>query len=333
MRLSALLFSIIAIIIPGITINAADTDDIYRKEADTFLTGMPRNLQQQQMAAIRQAIEGDSQALRNVRNARNIPPELPPQVSRTDINDRLSLFRCQRYANDTIPLLIYLHGGGWTIGSINSCTRFCTAIATKGIAVLAVDYRLAPEHPFPAGLNDCIEAVKTAADSLTVWKCSDISLGGDSSGGNLAITTALSFPERTFRSLVTFYPVTRAYPDDSASWAEFGQGFGLDSDLMERFNNAYTDDIHNPLVSPAEASDNELRKLPPTLIIGAERDILRDQATEFAGRLRHIGKDVRHHIIPGTVHLFITVPGQSAAFDYAVDETSAFIRNITGYPR
>lgn len=82
-------------------------------------------------------------------------------------------------------------------------------MAERGIAVLAVDYRLAPEHPFPEGLKDCIDAVKFACENMAKWKCSSISVGGDSSGGNLAIATALSFPENTFSSLITFYPVTK----------------------------------------------------------------------------------------------------------------------------
>ena len=141
----------------------------------------------------------------------------------TDIGNNLTFFRSDRYDNDTIPLLVYFHGGGWVIGSVNSCSRYCAAMAEKGIAVLAVDYRLAPEHPFPEGLKDCIDAIKFAQSKMTEWKCDSISVGGDSSGGNLAIAVALSFPENTFNSLITFYPVTRAYADDSESWKQFGK--------------------------------------------------------------------------------------------------------------
>lgn len=198
-------------------------------------------------------------------------------------------------------------------------------MAGNGIAVLAVDYRLAPEHGYPEGLDDCMAAVDTAAANLDRWKCSGISLGGDSSGGNLAIATAMSFPRDTFRCMVAFYPVTKAYADNSSSWKEFGDGFGLDSGLMEAFNEAYTSDIHNPLVSPAEASDDVLKTLPPTLMVAADRDILRDQGADFADRLRRLGNKVEYRLVLGSVHLFITVPGQAAAFGYAVSEASAFI--------
>lgn len=309
-------------------ITAAADDGVCRREADSFLSGMAENLQKHQTGAIRRAIAGDPADLENVRNSRNSVPELPAGVIRTYISDNLALFRSDRYANDTIPLLIYLHGGGWTIGSINSCSRFCAAMADRGIAVLAVDYRLAPEHRFPAGLDDCIAAVKTAADSLGSWKCRGISVGGDSSGGNLAIATALSLPENSFDGLVTFYPVTRAYPDGSPSWERFGLGYGLDSGLMKAFNDAYTAVIHNPLVSPAEAADSQLRKLPPVMLISAERDILADQGSEFITRLNRLGLKTEHHIIPGSVHLFITVPGQKSAFDYSVSKAASFINGL-----
>lgn len=86
---------------------------------------------------------------------------------------------------------------------------------------------------------------------------------------------------------MAFYPVTKAYADNTESREEYGSWFGLDSRLMDAFNDAYTADIHNPLVSPAEASDEELKTLPPTLLTGADRDILRDQGIEFVERLKN----------------------------------------------
>lgn len=307
------------------TMKLHSNDDVYSKEADAFLSNLPAKLQENQTKAIRMALSGNSEQLEAIRSSRNIAPELPIGVTRTHVSDNLALFRDVRYDNDTLLLLVYLHGGGWTIGSINSCSRFCAALALNGIAVLAVDYRLAPEHGYPDGLNDCISAVLTAASNIDKWKCSGISIGGDSSGGNLAIATAMSCPEGTFNSLMAFYPVTKAYPDNSSSWKGFGTGFGLDSELMMAFNEAYTSDIHNPLVSPADALDDELEKLPPTLIVAADRDILREQGAEFANRLKQLGKEVEYRMVPKSVHLFITVPGQTAAFNYAVSEASWFI--------
>lgn len=307
---------------------SANTDcdkNTERIEADSFLANMPDKLQEYQTEAIRKAIAGDDDLLFNVRNARNLAAELPIGVTRTDIGNNLTFFRSDRYDNDTIPLLVYFHGGGWVIGSVNSCSRYCAAMAEKGIAVLAVDYRLAPEHPFPEGLNDCIDAIKFAQSKMTEWKCDSISVGGDSSGGNLAIAVALSFPKNTFNSLITFYPVTKAYADDSESWKQFGKGFGLDSELMNAFNDAYTSEPHHPLVSPAEAADSALAKLPPTLLVAAERDILRCQGAGFADRLTQLGVELKYVLIPGSVHLFITVAGQPTAFCRSVKESVEFI--------
>lgn len=296
-----------------------------RIEADSFLANMPDKLQERQTEAIRTAIAGNYDLLSNIRSARNIPAELPIGVYRTDISKNLTLFRSTRHDNDTIPLLVYFHGGGWVIGSVNSCSRYCGAMAEKGIAMLAVDYTLAPEHPFPQGLYDCIDAIKYAQQKMAEWKCGSISVGGDSSGGNLAIAVALSFPENTFSTLITFYPVTKAYADNSESWCRFGNGFGLDSKLMNAFNDAYTSTPHHPLVSPAEATDSALTKLPPTLLVAAERDILQRQGATFANRLTRLGVELKYVLIPGSVHLFITVAGQPTAFGRSVRESAEFI--------
>ncbi len=310
------------------TFDTKASNDIYSHEAASFLMTLPENLQKRQATAIRMAMAGKRDSLDAIRMSRNVPSEPHAGVIRRPIGDNMALFRSDIYDNDTIPLLLYFHGGGWTIGSINSCSRFCSRMALNGVAVLAVDYRLAPEHPYPDGLTDCIAAAKIAADSLDRWKCRGMVAGGDSSGGNLAIATALSLPDNTFDGLILFYPVIKAYPDNSPSWQKYGCGFGLDSDLMETFNDAYTSDIYNPMVSPAMASDRDLRKLPPILIVSAECDILKDQGQEFAGRLRILGNDVSYVMIPGSVHLFITVPGQPAAFNYAVSAASTFSRNV-----
>lgn len=115
-----------------------------RNEADSFIARMPEKLQERQTEAIRKAMSGNNDMLLNVRNARNTAAKLPNGVYRTDISKSLTLFRSKRYDNDATPLLVYFHGGGWVIGSINSCSRYCAAMAERGIAVLAVDYRLAP---------------------------------------------------------------------------------------------------------------------------------------------------------------------------------------------
>ena len=299
---------------------AQDIDSLMRVEADTFISNLPDGLQQKQKSAIKSAINGDTAALRRVRNSRNAEAELSTGVKATYLNHSMRLYEIE---NDTttLPLLIYLHGGGWTFGSINSCSRFCDAIAASGAArVLAIDYSLAPESPFPAALNDCTAALEYAHTNAAILKTTPalISIGGDSAGGNLAVAAALKCGCLPVRSLILFYPVTKAYADDSESWNKYGHGYGLDADLMAEFNKAYTigTSPHNPLISISSAKTENLAKLPPTLLVGAGRDILRDQGKEFADRLPGI---VRRVEFPGAVHLFITVPGQPTAFKKAVE--------------
>lgn len=326
------------------SITASDST-IMRCEADEFLASMPANLQQSQCKAVRLAINGDNSALNEVRHSRNSKPEISEGVKAADftitgvdnheIPVRL-LMPTQNNGNTDLPLLIYFHGGGWTFGSINSCTRFCDALAAKGcMAVMAVEYRLAPEHPFPEGLYDCISALKFAfshGDELGISP-SLISLGGDSAGGNLALATALYNNDNDrlpVKSIVTFYPVTRADNKPSHSWETYGEGFGLDSQLMDAFNDAYALNdkakTNAEYISPLLADDIQLRQLPETLMINAECDILHDQGAEFASRVEAAGGDIHRFVLPGTVHLFITVNGQPTAFDKSVEMTAAFLK-------
>lgn len=305
---------------------------VMKEEADAFLHNLPANLQHRQALAVRKAIGGDGNELDAVRHSRNTEPEISERVEVRMPTPTLRLYEPRGGSERRLPLLVYLHGGGWTFGSLNSCARFCNAVAESGeIKVLAVDYRLAPEHPFPAGLDDCRKAVRYAWENAALLGIdrNRISVGGDSSGGNLAIATALSEDEgEKIESLVLFYPVTKAYDDASRSWQQYGSGYGLDSELMCEFNRAYLAETHphDGRVSVGLCDDETLSQLPRTLLIAAGRDILCDQGDELA---RRAGKRITRIEFPYAVHLFITVSGQERAFGKAVDFASAFILNYT----
>lgn len=303
-------------------------DAVMRAEADTFLARMPRDLQHRQAQAIIQAIAGDNKHLEEVRHSRNSEPLISENVRVIMLTPTLRLYEAKDAEQEQLPLLIYFHGGGWTFGSLNSCARYCDAIASRGLVkVLAVDYRLAPEHPFPAGLIDCVAAVRYAnshACELGI-DASRISLGGDSSGGNLALATALTEScKGLVHSLVLFYPVTKAFADKSESWLKYGDGFGLDAELMEVFNDAYciNADATDCSVSPGLCSDDQLASLPPTLMVAAGRDILRDQGCELASRMP---ERIHRVEFAKAVHLFITVPGQDTTFSMAVELSHHFL--------
>lgn len=303
-------------------------DSVMRRQADGFLQALPDGLQQTQTLAVEKAIAGDNAALMAVRNSRDTRQTLSENVGVRQLSESLRLYEPSG-VDGRLPLLVYFHGGGWTFGSLNSCcARFCDAVAAMGgVKVLAVDYRLAPEHPFPCGLHDCCDAVAYARDNAALLgiDASRISAGGDSSGGNLALAVALSDECRgALESIVLFYPVTKAFADGSESWRKYGSGYGLDADLMEAFNRAYLGgtDSENHAVSVGLCSGEQLRRLPRTLLVAAGRDILRDQGCELAEKS---GGRIERVEFPDAVHLFITVPGQDEAFRKAVDLTYEFI--------
>lgn len=313
----------------GYRITRADCR-VMKKEADRFLHALPAGLQQRQTAAIRKAIEGDNAALNAVRHSRNAVPDTVENVKTRMLAPTLRLYEPAGNGGP-LPLLIYLHGGGWTFGSLNSCARFCQAVAASGrMKVLAVDYRLAPENPFPAGLDDCRRAVLYAHSHAGLLGIDEnrIAVGGDSSGGNLALATALSPACRDrIESLVLFYPVTKAFDDGSDSWRKYGTGYGLDAQIMCAFDSAYVADgsPYDAQISVALYSDSVLSRLPRTLLVAAGRDILRDQGKELA---RRVGKRMTRIEFRDAVHLFITVAGQERAFGKAVDFTARFIGRL-----
>ena len=311
-----------------------EEDSVFRAEADSFLAKMPVGLQDRQTDAIRKAMAGDGRELVAVRASRNASLAKIEDVDVMDVAPNLRLYAPKERGCRSLPILVYLHGGGWTFGSINSCARFCQTLAATGnVMVLAVDYRLAPEHPFPQGLEDCMRAVEAARKNAMEWGSLPelVSVGGDSSGGNLAVSVALGFLREgslPVRSLLLFYPVVSAWNDDTLSWRTFQKGFALDGSLMEAFNEAYAGgQERNPLVSPSLCADSLLARLPATLLVAAERDILCSQGEDFVKRLQGLGVDAQRRVLPGTVHLFITVHGQEAAFRKAVSLADGFLSN------
>ena len=217
-------------------------EEVFRREADAFLASLPAGWQERWRRAVRQAAAGDGRALAEVRRSRNGMPPLPEGVRAVRIAPRMMLYvpaapsasvtsvvpvssaahAASASASGPLPLLVYFHGGGWVLGGIGSCARFCAELAAAGhVLVLAADYRLAPEHPFPQGLDDCMRAVETALRRASEWGGSPerVSVGGDSSGGNLALAVALRRRAEglpPLRSLVLFYPVVTARADGSA---------------------------------------------------------------------------------------------------------------------
>lgn len=296
-------------------------------EEESFLASMKPGLQHTQMLAVRRAMQGDDDALNEIRQSRNKAPVLPDDITATYPTPDICLFSPSKSTTRKRPLLLYLHGGGWCFGSINSCSRFCAALAMEAdCCVAALNYRLSPAYPYPTPLNDCQEAITYLKKHAEEWGCdsTQISVGGDSAGGNLALATAMS--TTGICNVISIYPVTKLYTETSSSWKQYAKGYGNDAELLEAFNEAYAgQEVRNPLVSVGLASDKALKALPPVLIISAKHDILFDQTAELAHRLMRLCHPLRYHVYPTATHLFITVPGQPTAFNNAVKTVASFL--------
>jgi acetyl esterase len=210
------------------------------------------------------------------------------------------------------PVFVYYHGGGWVIGDIATADASCRILANKTQRiVVSVDYRLAPEYKFPVPAEDSYAALQWVSENAAALNAnaSNIVVGGDSAGGNLAAAMTLKSREENGPAIagqVLIYPVT-ALSYDSPSYEEFKEEFGLDRDLMIWFGNYYIrndEDAKNVLVAPILAED--LRNLPPAFVLTAEYDVLRDEGEAYAERLREAGVYVETSREEGLIHGFFT---------------------------
>jgi acetyl esterase/lipase len=229
------------------------------------------------------------------------------------------------------PLLVYYHGGGHVCGDLDSHDAPCRFLAREaGVRILSVDYRLGPEHPFPAAIEDAVAAFAGAveeADDLGADP-SRIAVGGDSAGGNLAAVVAQQSrgggPQPAFQLLI--YPVTD-YGAELPSRHLFARGYLLTERDIEWYRSNYLgseDDARDPRVSPLLAED--LDGLPPAYVATAGFDPLRDEGEEYARRLRDAGVPVTLRRFPGTVHGFVNMVGLGERFLTPLREIAAALR-------
>ncbi|WP_265443184.1 alpha/beta hydrolase [Acetivibrio straminisolvens] len=221
----------------------------------------------------------------------------------------------------TSGILIFFHGGGWVTGNIESYTHVCCNMANQTRnTVVSVDYRLAPEHPFPKGLEDCYDTTREFFKNLDILDCKaeDITLIGDSAGGNLAAAVSLMARDRGEflpKRQILIYPST--YNDHSEtspfpSIRENGTGFLLTSEKIRNYMDMYAprkEDRLSPYLAPLLAQD--LFKQPDTLIITAEYDPLRDEGEAYGARLKEYGNNVKMYRMKDAVHGFFSLPWKS----------------------
>ncbi len=235
-------------------------------------------------------------------------------------------------AEGLLPTLVFFHGGGFVIGDIATYDSQCRILCRDGrSAVLSVEYRVAPEHPFPAAAEDAVEATAWALDHADeLGGDSDrVSVGGDSAGGNLAAVTAqaLRGHEPSLAGQLLLYPVTD-FSEERQSVAENGEGLFLTADDMRWFREKYIGDASptDPQASPLRAED--LSGLPPALIVTAEFDPLRDDGEAYADGLEAAGVPVVRRRFDGLVHGFFGMGAVSDAAADAIEEVGASLRDL-----
>ena len=231
-----------------------------------------------------------------------------------------------------LPGLVFFHGGGWARGSLQTHDVVCRALPNGGgCVVVSVDYRMAPEHKFPAAFEDSLAATRWVAEHAAALgiDARRLAVGGDSAGGNLAAAVALALrdaggPPLAFQLLI--YPVTD-HNFDTPSYLENAEGYMLTRASMQFYWQLY-------LRSPADADDfrasplraRDFGNLPPALVITAEFDPLRDEGRAYADRLRAAGTPVVCREYPGMVHGFVTSAGVLDAGRQAVAEAATALR-------
>ena len=226
-------------------------------------------------------------------------------------------------AGALLPVLVFFHGGGWTIGDLDTHDIVCRTLANKArCAVVAVDYRMGPEHKFPAAVDDCIAATRwVAAQSAAIGvDASRIAVGGDSACVNLAAVTAIALrdaggPPLVFQALV--YPATDQRMD-SDSHARLAEGYLLTRNNMLWFRGNYLEpgQYDDWRASPLRAAD--LARLPPAHIITAGYDPLLDEGRAFSDRLVAAGVPVLYECFEGMTHGFLTLGGVVAGANHAL---------------
>lgn len=207
------------------------------------------------------------------------------------------------------PVVVFYHGGGFIVGSIATHASFAAEIARQlDLPVVSVEYRLAPENKWPAAPEDAEAAARWVAQNGAALgrEVTGLVLSGDSAGGTLTLTTALALRDKPaevpVRLALAFYPMadsSRTYP----SMAQFGDGYGLNTADTAYYNQAFAPDVNSPRHSALLA---DLRDFPPTVLVTASLDPLRDGGRAFAGKLAEAGVPVSFHEAEGNIHGFAT---------------------------
>lgn len=238
-------------------------------------------------------------------------------------------------ASDSLPLVLYFHGGGWTIGDLDTHHPFCQVVNEQvGATVLALDYRLAPEHPWPAAQDDCLAAAQWVAAHLAELGPNNgrLVIAGDSAGGNLTACSALGLSgeaQLVLCGIATLYPAVDHPEHNWPSYSEQSRSGPLTTNLMRWFWNTYLGDTPAAEAMPARPlRSSRLGQLPPLFNITAERDPLRDEGQAFAEAVASQGVEVRHRHFPGTAHGFACSEGPTEDFNRFIADFCQWLASL-----
>ena len=236
------------------------------------------------------------------------------------------------FSEKSLPVIVYYHGGGWVYGDLDSADAGCQLLAATAQAiVVSVDYRLAPEFPFPTPVHDAYDALQWVHEQAASFNGdpSRLIVAGDSAGGNLAtVVTHLAKQEQgpTITAQALIYPVT-TIDFTTDSYKKYGTHYGLDTKGMEWFARHYLngESPTNFLISPLLAED--VHNLPKTLLVAAEADVLFDEGISYAQKLAHAGVEVKHVVMPGLIHSYFSKMNyfEEATIE-TVEKIAAFIK-------
>ena len=243
----------------------------------------------------------------------------------------ITIVRPANGSNQTLPVVIYIHGGGWVLGGFDTHERLVRELSNKAnVVIVFVNYTPSPEAKYPIALEQAYTATKWVAEngqSINV-NSSRLAVAGDSVGGNIATALTMLTKERggpSIRFQLLFYPVTDAN-FDTPSYMMYQNGYWLTRDAMKWFWNNYLTNqtnVKDSTVSPLQASLEQLKGLPPALIINGENDVLRDEGEAYALKLLEAGVPVAAVRYHGTIHDFVMLnpftddPAPRAAIEQA----------------
>jgi acetyl esterase len=256
---------------------------------------------------------------------------VPFQTTDVTVSGEAGAIRARVYRPtqaDNAPMVLLIHGGGWAFGSIEETEPLARYLAAEsGAVVVSTSYRLAPEHPFPAGLHDCEATLRWILTEGRKYggDPSRLAVGGGSAGGNLAAAVGLRAPDKV-KALLLFYGVL-GNALDTPSYREFGDGrVGLSTERMKQFFDIYVPkggNVSEPAITPM---NGELKSLPPSWVCAAECDVLRDDSVQFYEKLAKLRSGDQFILAEGLNHGFINRVRHLPLAKTMIDSAAAFVK-------